>query len=185
MENKRINLSEFCGNNFDKGASSVKIVLWYFVNVFFVRPAWIPFMKFKIIILKLFGAKIGKDLCIKPCVNVKSPWYLVIGDNVWLGEKVWIDNLDRVIIGDNVCISQGAMLLTGNHDYSLHNMPYRNASIHLEDGVWIGAQAIVAPGVIAYSHSLLTVGSIATKNLEPFSIYQGNPALFIRKRIIK
>jgi putative colanic acid biosynthesis acetyltransferase WcaF len=63
-------------------------------------------------------------------------------------------------------------------------MPYRNAPIVIEDGVWIGAKSIVCSGIICYNHSILVTGSIATKNMEAFSIYQGNPAIIIRKRTI-
>ena len=86
-------------------------------------------MGIKVALLRAFGANIGKGLVIKNNVIIKSPWYLTIGDNCWLGEGCWIDNLDRVTIGSNVCISQGAMLLTGNHDYIHPAMPYRNALI--------------------------------------------------------
>ena len=65
----------------------------------------------------MFGAKIGKGVIIRPGVSVKYPWKLQIGDNTWIGENVWIDNLSNIIIGKNVCVSQGAMLLSGNHNY--------------------------------------------------------------------
>lgn len=182
---KTVNLALFDSSNFNKGASFIKIVLWHFINALFVRPSIIPFMKFKVCILKLFGAKIGKNIYLKTNVNIKSPWNLTIGDNCWVGENVWIDNLDKVTIGNNVCISQGALLLTGNHDYSKTSFDYKNASIILEDGVWIGAKSVICPGVIAYSHSILTVGSIATHNMDNYGIYQGNPAVKIRERIIK
>ena len=141
-------------------------------------------MSFKLMILKLFGAKIGKRVYLKPCVLIKSPWNLVIGDDCWIGENVWIDNLDKVCIGNNVCISQGALLLTGNHDYTISSMPYRNASIVLEDGVWIGAKSVVCPGVIVHENAILTVGSVATKEMVANGIYQGNPAILIRIRKI-
>lgn len=162
-----------------------KIVLWYFVNALLVRPSWIPFMRFKVFLLRIFGAKIGKGICLKPCVLVKSPWNLTIGDYCWIGEKVWIDNLDKVYIGNNVCISQGALLLTGNHDYTISSMPYKNGQIIIEDGVWVGGRAVVCSGVKIHKNAVLTVGSIATKDLESDGIYQGNPATKIRQRIIK
>lgn len=182
---QRINLSKFDGSNFDKGAGVLKIILWYFVNVLIVRASWNPFMKIKIALLRAFGAKIGNGLVIKNNVIIKYPWKLTIGNSCWLGENCWIDNLDKVIIGSDVCISQGAMLLTGNHDYSNANMPYRNASIIIEDGVWIGAQATVCPGVTAHQNSILTVGSIATKDMKSNGIYQGNPAIKVRERSIR
>lgn len=181
----KMDLSSFTSVPFDKGATSFKIVIWYFINALLVRASWNPFMAIKILLLKLFGAKIGKNLVLKNNVIIKYPWKLTIGNNVWIGENAWIDNLDKVTIEDNVCISQGALLLTGNHDYTKSTFDYRNAPIILKEGVWIGAKSVVCPGVTAHSHAILTVGSIATHNLEAFIIYQGNPAKPIRKRIIK
>lgn len=177
-------LSTFSPDDFDKGAGFLKQTLWYFINAMFVRASWNPFMGIKIALLKTFGAKIGKGLVIKNNVCIKFPWKLTLGDNVWLGESCWIDNLDRVTIGSNVCISQGALLLTGNHDYTMTTFDYRNAPILIEDGAWIGAKAVVCPGVMVGSHAILTVGSIATKEMNAYGIYQGNPARMIRKRII-
>lgn len=181
----QVDLSSFSTGNFGKGAGFVKQTLWYFTNALFVRASWNPFMGIKVFLLKLFGAKIGKGLVIKNNVNIKFPWKLTLGENVWLGEYAWIDNLDEVKIGSNVCISQGVLLLTGNHDYTLPTFDYRNAPITVEDGAWIGAKAVVCPGVKVESHAILTVGSIATKDMEAYGIYQGNPAQKVRMRRIR
>lgn len=135
-------------------------------------------------ILSAFGAKIGKGVMIKPYVNIKYPWRLIIGDHCWIGENVWIDNLVNVELGPNVCLSQGAMLLTGNHNYKKSTFDLIVGDIKLAQGVWIGAQAVVCPGVQCHEHSILTVGSVATGNMEAFGIYQGNPAKMVKKRII-
>jgi putative colanic acid biosynthesis acetyltransferase WcaF len=157
-------------------------LIWIICNAFFLKNSWFVFMKFKVFLLRSFGAKIGKGIVIKTNVNIKFPWKLVIGNDVWIGEGVWIDNLDKVTIGNDVCISQGALLLTGNHDYNSSSFDYRNEPIWIENGVWIGAKSVVCPGVVCEKESILTVGSVATKGLESFGIYQGNPALLIRKR---
>jgi len=128
---------------------------------------------------------VGQGVLIKPSVNIKYPWLLEIGNNVWIGEGVWIDNLAKVTIGDNVCISQGAMLLCGNHDYKKSTFDLIIGEILLEEGVWIGAKTVVCPGVTCKPHSILTVGSVASKDLEPYSIYKGNPAVFVKNREIK
>lgn len=180
-----VRLSDFDGSDFDKGAGFMKITLWYFVNALLVRASWNPFMGVKIKMLRMFGARIGRGLVIKNNVTIKSPWNLVVGDHCWIGEHVWIDNLDKVYIGSNVCISQGAMLLTGNHDYTIFSMPYRNAPITIQDGAWIGAQAVVCPGVTVQENAILTVGSVATKDMDGNGIYQGNPAGKIRERILR
>jgi putative colanic acid biosynthesis acetyltransferase WcaF len=97
---------------------------------------------------------------------------------------VWIDNLTSVTIGDHVCLSQGALLLTGNHNYKKNTFDLITGPITLEDGVWIGAKSVVCPGVRCSSHSVLAVGSVAAKDLKPYFIYQGNPAAPVRERII-
>lgn len=180
----KVKLNEFSSQGFNKGASKLKIILWYFVNVLFVRASWNPLIVIKEWLLRLFGAKIGKGLVLKNNVIIKSPWNLILGDNCWIGENVWIDNLDKISIGNNVCISQGALLITGNHDYTKSSMPYRNAPIKVEDGAWIGANVTVTAGVTVAENSVLTVGSVVTKSTEPNMIYQGNPAKAIRERHI-
>lgn len=181
----KVDLSLFSSESFKKGKNNFIILLWYFINALIVKASWNPFMGVKIFLLRIFGARIGKGLVIKNNVIIKYPWKLTIGDYCWLGENCWIDNLDDIIIGNNVCISQGALLLTGNHDYTITTFDYRNAPIILEDGVWIGAKAVVCPGVTCKSHSILSVGSIATKNLEPYTVNQGHPASPVRQRKIK
>ena len=133
----------------------------------------------------MFGAKVGSVVVVKPSVSVKYPWFLSVGDNCWIGEGVWIDNLSQVTIGNNVCLSQDSYLLTGSHNYKKETFDLILGEIILEDGVWIGAKAVVCPGVICKSHSVLSVGSVATQDLEEYGIYQGNPAVLKRKRQIK
>lgn len=174
---------DFDKKDFSTGASSLKILLWYFTSTLFVRSGIIPFSSVLVFILKTFGAKIGKDVRIKPCIYIHYPWKLSIGDHSWLAE-CRIENLAQVTIGKNVCVSQKAMLLTGNHDYKKTGFDLITKPIVLEDGAWIGAKAIVCPGITAKSHAVLAVGSVATRDLEPYSIYQGNPAVKVKDRVI-
>lgn len=165
------------GSVFKRGA-------WYIINNIFFRPQILPFYGLKRFLLRSFGAKLGRKVLIKPGVNIKYPWFLQIGDYTWIGENVWIDNLANIAIGKNVCISQGAFLLTGNHDYSKAAFDLVTKEIILEDGVWIGAKAIVCPGITCGTHSILSVGSVAQSNLDAYGIYQGNPAQKKRERVI-
>jgi putative colanic acid biosynthesis acetyltransferase WcaF len=183
MQKQTTDLSKFNNNWYDPGASFFKRGLWYIINaVFFV--SYFPLNGIKIFLLRLFGASVGKGVILKPSINIKYPWKLTIGNYVWIGEKVWIDNLDEVTIGSNVCISQGAMLLCGNHNYKKAPFDLMTGKIVLEDGTWIGAQSVVCPGVSCKSHSILAVGSVATGDLEAYSIYQGNPAVKVKDREI-
>ena len=179
----KVQLNKY-NNNWYKSGSPLKKSLWYLINSLFFNT-FLPFpFSFKKILLTTFGAKVGQSVVIKPNVNIKYPWFLNIGSNVWIGENVWIDNLAKVTLGDNVVLSQGAYLLTGSHNYKKESFDLIIAKIVLEDGVWIGAKATVCPDVTCHTHSVLAVGSTATKDLEPYTIYQGNPATEIRKRVV-
>ena len=154
------------------------------MSAIFVRNSMMMSMKLKKSILRAFGAKIGRGVWVKPGVRVKYPWHLEIGDYCWIGEDVWIDNLTKVRIGNNVVLSQNSMLLCGNHNYKKSSFDLIMSEIHLDDGVWIGAKSIVCGGVTCESHSILTVNSVATCNMEAYYIYSGNPAEKIRERVI-
>lgn len=180
----KTDLSLYDNSWYHIGAGNFKNILWYFCNILFVRCRLQPASVIKVCLLHLFGAKIGKRVVIKPGVNIKYPWNLSIGDYSWIGENVWIDNLTHVSIGSNVCISQGAMLLCGNHDYKRPTFDLMVKPIVIEDGAWVGAQSTVCPGVTMHSHSVLAVGSIASKDLMPFSIYRGNPAVKVAERVM-
>jgi putative colanic acid biosynthesis acetyltransferase WcaF len=180
----KTNLQAFRNDDYQPGAGTVKMVVWYLVNAFLIN-SWIPFSGMRAALLRMFGAKIGTGVVFKPYINIKYPWKLEIGNHCWLGEHVWIDNLDRVVIGNHVCISQGAMLLCGNHNYRRSTFDLITGSITLEDGVWIGAKTVVCPGVTCHSHSVLSVGAVATKNLQAYSVYAGVPAQMLRQRTIQ
>lgn len=166
------------------GAGMFKQAIWYFINILFFKNSLNLSSGLKTFLLRLFGAKLGTGVVIKPGVNIKYPWKLKVGDQVWIGENVWIDNLDEVKIENNVCISQGAMLLCGNHNYKSTGFDLMIGPIILKEGSWVGAQAIVCPNVTLHPYSILTVGSVASKDLEAFGIYSGNPARFVRERKI-
>ena len=180
---KKVDLNSYNNDWYNPG-SLFKRVLWYICNLIFIKNSWFSISSFKVFVLEMFGAKMGNNVIIKPRVNIKYPWKLSVGNNVWIGEDVWIDNLEHVFINDHACISQGALLLTGNHNYKKSSFDLMVGKIILEDGVWIGAKSVVCPGVTCKSHSVLTVNSVANKDLKSFSIYSGNPAVFKKQRII-
>jgi putative colanic acid biosynthesis acetyltransferase WcaF len=174
-------LSSFNNSWYQKGSNPVSRILWYLLHAVFF-DSWIPGSKWRIAMLNVFGASVAYSVVIKPHVKIKYPWRLKIGANSWIGEKVWIDNLGNVSIGDNCCLSQGAMLLCGNHNYKKPTFDLIVGDITLESGVWIGAQALVCPGINCASHSVLTAHSIAAQNLDAWGVYSGNPAQKVRER---
>jgi putative colanic acid biosynthesis acetyltransferase WcaF len=177
----KVDLSTFDNSWYRPGSFFVR-ALWFvvgriFINTYFPHPVWL-----KRFVLRLFGAKLGREVIIKPKVNIKYPWFLTVGNQSWIGEGVWMDNLGKVAIGDNCVLSQGCMLLCGNHDYKKTSFDLIVGDITLEEGAWIGAKAIVCPGVTAKSHAVLAAGSVATGDLAAYGIYQGNPALRVGER---
>jgi putative colanic acid biosynthesis acetyltransferase WcaF len=117
-------------------------------------------------------------------VRVKYPWFLSVGDHSWLGEDCWIDNIAPVTIGSSVCVSQGAYLCTGNHDWSDPAFGLRPAPIILQDGCWVGAMSIICPGATMEECSVASAGSVVTRSIPRFEIHAGNPARFVRRREI-
>ncbi len=178
----RFNNDDFKDSPLARGL--VVTVAWFITKTIFIQSNLLIPMVVKKFILTLFGAKIGKNVVIKNGINVKFPWNLEVGNNVWLGEGLWIENQGKVKIGDNVCLSQGSMLLSGNHDYKKPTFDLIVKDIILEEGVWIGAKSVVCNGVTCHSHAVLSVNSVATKSLDAYCIYQGNPAIMVRKREI-
>jgi putative colanic acid biosynthesis acetyltransferase WcaF len=179
-----VDLSRYSPGQFDRGAGAVKESLWLVVSLVLFRLCPFSFSALKRVLLRAFGASIGRNVTIKPQVKITFPWKLTVGDHVWLGEECWLLNLERVVIGSNVSISQRAFLCTGSHDYKKTTFDLITRPITLEDGVWIGASCWVGPGVTVESHSVLTAGSVATKNLAANGIYRGNPAVLVKQRVI-
>lgn len=176
-------LSRF-DNAWYQPGSRLRRMLWYVVHELFICSGQ-PISALRVLLLRLFGAEIGNGVVIKPRVRVKYPWKLKVGSHTWIGEDVWIDNLGEVSIGANCCLSQGAMLLCGNHNYKRSTFDLIVGDIILEEGVWIGAKSVVCPGVICRSHSVLSVGSIASTTLDSYGIYRGNPAVKVKEREMK
>ena len=183
MDKKKVNNAAY-RTTIDIGAGKGKQLAWYLVNVLFLQNPFNIFSSLKVFLLRSFGARVGTGVVIKPSVNIKYPWKLVIGDHAWIGEEAWIDNLSEVRIGAHVTISQGALLLTGSHDHSRTTFDFMSEPIVLEDGCWIGARATVLGGVRCGTHAILGVSAVASQDLKPYVIYQGNPASPVMVRTI-
>ncbi len=174
-------LSKYDHSIYQPGRNGLMRGLWYLTNMLFFKSSCFPVFGLKRTILRWFGAKIGKGVVIKPCVNIKYPWRLSVGDYSWIGENVWIENAGDIVIGNHCCISQGAMLLSGNHDFKSDVFAPTTSPIILKDGAWVGAKAVVCMGVTMDCESILTVNSVLTRNTSPRSIWQGNPAVEKKK----
>ncbi len=178
-------LNQYTVGDYSPGASTLKQLLWFFLGDPLVRSRLMPFSGFKVWVLRCFGAKIGEQVRIKTGVKVKFPWRLTIGDYSWIGEDVWLDNIAEITLAENVCISQNVYLCTGNHDWFDPSFKLIAAPIHIEAGSWIAARASVGAGVTIGQGAVLSLGSVTGRSLEPMTIYAGNPAVSIKKRVKK
>jgi putative colanic acid biosynthesis acetyltransferase WcaF len=180
----RIDLSRFIPT-YRAGRSQAVCALWFFAGLPLLRCAIIPSSGFRRWLLRLFGATLGAGVVIKPGARVKYPWLLRAGNHCWIGEDCWIDNLALVDLGSNVCISQGAYLCTGSHDWSDPAFALITRPISVRDGAWICARAFVGPGVEVGEGAVVAAGTVATKNIPPYAVYAGNPAVKVGKRKLK
>ncbi len=178
-------LNTYTAGHYHPGAPVLKQILWLFIGDFLCRTHLIPLSTFKVLVLRLFGAEIGRGVVIKPGVKVKFPWRLKVGDHVWIGENAWIDNVAPVTIKNHVCISQDVYLCTGNHDWRDPSFALLTGEIHLEESSWIAARAVVGPKVKVGRGAVLGLGSVASQSLEPMTIYFGNPARPVKERKMK
>ncbi|WP_421892764.1 WcaF family extracellular polysaccharide biosynthesis acetyltransferase [Marinoscillum sp.] len=169
-------------NGLDRGRGRFTEMLWYLCKMFFFLSPFPWPNKMKRTLLVFFGAKVGTGLIIKPRVNIHFPWKLIIGDDVWIGEEVFILNFEPLSIGSNACISQRAFLCGGNHDYRDPAFKYRNEPIIIGSGVWIGAFTFTGPGVHIRENCVITAGSVVTSDLPEDMVCSGNPCRPIKGR---
>jgi len=180
----QVDLSSY-RHTYRPGRSTFVCALWFFLGLPLLRCGLIPSSKFRVRLLRLFGARVGAGLIVKPGVRVKYPWLLRTGDHCWIGEDAWIDNLAPVCLGSSVCISQAAYFCTGNHDWTDPAFGLMVGSITVGDGAWIGARALVGPGTVVGEGAVLAAGAVATRRITPYSIYSGNPAVMVGTRKLR
>lgn len=163
-------LNSFCNKGFERGRPRVVEAIWISVSGMLV-DSWIPGSAWRVALLRMFGAIIGRGVIIKPRVRVKFPWRLSIESDVWIGEGVWIDNLETVLIGSDVCISQGAYICTGSHDWEKASFDLIVKPIHISSHAWIGAMARLAPGTRVGKGAVVGMGAMVSGELEPYHVF--------------
>ncbi|MFC5433786.1 putative colanic acid biosynthesis acetyltransferase [Microbacterium suwonense] len=137
---------------------------WQLASSVLVMPWFVP-PRIRIAVLRAFGAKIGKGVNFRAGVRVHWPWKLEIGDDSWIGERVWLLNLESIRIGSDVCVSQAAFLCTGSHDHRSPSFEFDNAPIRVEDGAWIAARATVLRGVTIGADAIVGATALVTKDV--------------------
>ena len=180
-----VHLGRYDNSWYDPGGSSLGRALWFFLGLPVLRSGWLPSSEIRCRLLRWFGGRVGTGVVIKPGTRVKYPWLLEIGNDTWIGEDAWLDNLALVRVGSNVCISQGVYVCTGNHDWSDPAFGLLIRPVTIRDGAWIGARAILCPGVEVGECAVASAGSVVMGDLRGYGIYAGNPAVEIKSRVFR
>ena len=157
-------------------------MLWNLTWLLLYRPSPRPFHAWRATLLRLFGATLGPDCHFYPASRVWAPWNLRCADHVAAGDGVEIYNPSPMHLGSHVILSQDCYVCGATHDYNDPAFPLFAYTMTIEPYAWICARASVAPGIRVGEGAVLGLGSVATRDLEPWTVYSGNPAQPIRQR---
>lgn len=166
--------------------SKIARLLWNVVWVLFFRPT--PdrvlgvFVWWRIFLLRLFGAKIGKHCAVRSSAKIWLPWNLEMGDWVAISEDCDVYNADKISIGDRTTISKGAFLCGASHDIKSPTMELVHAPITIGCDAWVAARSIVLPGLTIGDGAVVAAGAVVTKDVAPWTVVGGNPAKAIKTR---
>lgn len=164
------------------GAPLLLRSLWFCAGAPLLAARWLPGSAWRVWLLRAFGARLGRGCRIKPGLRVKFPWRLQVGEACWLAEDAWLDNLAPIEIGDRVCLSQGAYLCTGNHDFRSPGFELRLGPISIGNDAWIAARAVLAPGTRIGPGSVVGLGAVVSGTVPPGVLVRGNPAVVVGPR---
>lgn len=165
-----------------RGKSAFVVQAWWIIRA--ILFSWSPqFMyKWRSMLLRAFGAKIGHNVLIRPTARITYPWKVSIGDYSWIGDHVELYSLGEIRIGANSVISQRSYLCTGSHDYEKSTFDIYAKPINLGDEVWVATDVFVAPGVSIGDGAVVGARSTVLSDIEPGMIAYGNPARVIKSR---
>ena len=166
-------------------ANKVMRLLWQVVWLFFFRPSLWFFQAPRRLLLKGFGAKVGRGVQIMPSVKIWAPWNLTLGEFSTISHGVDLYNVDRIEIGAHATISQRAFLCTASHEIDHANMPLISSPIRIADGAWVCAEAYIHPGVTVGVDAVCGVRSVVLKDVPARQVVGGNPAKEIRERNVE
>ncbi len=157
-------------------------LLWSITQATFFRFSFHTWNRWRIFLLRSYGATIEDTCIVRRTLKVECPWNLTVGENSCLGDGVILYCLGKVTIGDRVSISQHAHLCAGTHDYTKDDMPLLRHPISIGDDVWLATDSFVGPNVTVGEKAILGARAVAMRDLDPNTIYSGNPAVIIKKR---
>jgi len=166
----------------------VKNLVWKLVNKTLFRftpPQLTFFRRWRVLLVRLFGGNIDWNVSIHPSATIDYPWNLKMRNRSSLGEKCWIYAMAPISIGEFSCIGKDVYLLTGSHDIEKNTFDLITRPITIGDGCWIATATTILPGISIGDYSVVAAGSVVCKSVDDNTVVGGNPARFIKKRIIR
>lgn len=157
-------------------------ILWQITWLLLFRFSPIPLHRWRIALLRLFGATIEKGVHIYPSVKIWAPWNLTVKAHGCLAQNVDCYCVAPIYIGAQATVSQYSYLCTASHNIDDPEMPLITAPIHIEDGAWVAAAVFVGPGVTIAEYAVVGARSVVIKDIAAWDVVAGNPAHFIKKR---
>ena len=165
-------------------ADKLRRLLWRMFSLFLYKPFSLPmFNSWRIFLLRCFGAHIGSGCVVHASTYIPSPWNLELGSHTALGPNVQL-HIGKTVIGNKVTVSQRTYLCSATHEINSINTPFVAGKIIIKDFAWIAAEAFVMTNIEIGEGAIVGARAAVFKDVEDWTIVGGNPAKFIKKRII-
>ena len=164
-------------------SNKVGRLLWTIVWSFLFRPTPQCLHGWRALLLRCFGARIGRRCTIDSSCRIWAPWNLEIGHDCHLDAGVDCYSVARITIGDRTIVSQGAYLCSASHDFSAPDFPLTQAPIQIGSDVWIAARVFVRHGIVVGEGGVVGACAVVTKNVEPWTVVAGSPARVVKRRV--
>ncbi|QLE57175.1 hormogonium polysaccharide biosynthesis acetyltransferase HpsU [Nostoc sp. TCL26-01] len=170
-----VDLRQYDQSRFDRGRSGLYILLWWLVQAIAFPLSPHPLNIWRCWILRLFGARIGKGVVIRPTARFTYPWKITIGDYSWIGDDVVLYSLDEIYIGEQCVISQKSYLCTGSHDIHDPAFGLKTAGITIGNGAWVATDCFVASGVNIGANAVIGARSSVLTDMPAGQVCWGSP----------
>ncbi len=180
----KVNTDTFTGASFSLSNRIMRVV-WSAVYLLFFRYSPRPFHFWRSFLLRLFGAKVGRNVHVYPGVKIWAPWNVEFGDECGVGGGAILYSQGKIVLGKRSIISQGAYLCTGSHDYTKIGHPLITSPIVVESFAWVAAEAFVHPGVVIGEGCVIGARSVVIKSMPEWMVCAGNPCKPLKQRIIE
>ncbi|WP_246469481.1 putative colanic acid biosynthesis acetyltransferase [Cohnella nanjingensis] len=175
-------MDQYSQTGYSRGRGGAVVLLWWLVQATLFRWSPQPLYDYRNRLLRLFGARIGSGVKIRPTARITYPWKVAIGDHSWIGDHAELYSLDRIRIGNHCVVSQNSYLCTGSHDPTDVAFRLIVKPIRIEDGAWIASDVFVYPGVTVREMGVVAARSTVLQDIPASEIHAGTPARFVKQR---